>query len=534
MSKIINFFKSISVNYRFAFLTGVLVGTSYIPFPPWALLFCYLPLWLALYEMPSLKKVFSQAWVAQFVTSLIGFFWISYLANAYGKLPWLVAIFTTILFASFAHLYIPFAAMFAWWMSKRLKFSKPQSLFLQALALMIFERYWPSIFPWHLGYPLLWSRVPIFQLADLIGFEGLSSLVLFLQAMVGFLFLQKSKDVKWGGFVGLAILLLLLNFWGVNKGKYWQNAVKSSDLVLDVGVVQANIGNMDDQYAKYGSALGIRTLQSYVDGTNRLLKSQNKLDLLIWPESALPFNLDETFLHGANQSILLSEIRRWNLNLFTGAYSQSQTQLSPQGGPLFFNAAFLLSPDGRKLGQYEKTILLVFGEYLPFGANYPVLYKLFPYTGHFGRGPGPIAINFHHPQRELQIGPQICYESLFSEFTRGLAEKKVDLIVNITNDSWYGPFSEQFQHLYMTLARAIEVRKPLVRSTNTGISTAILADGTVLEKSPYGAEWTGAFKIPILSDNETTFYVKYGHFDLLLWILLTILAIFALRKTSEN
>lgn len=522
------------MNYRYAILSGIMVGTSYIPFPPWALLFCYLPLWFVIYEAVSIKKVFTQAWATQFITSLIGFFWISYLANAYGKLPWIAAILTTILFASFAHIYVALAALSAWWLSKKFKFSKSQSLFLHALALMVFERYWPSIFPWHLGYPLLWSRMPIFHLADLIGFDGLSSLILFLQAVVGFLFLNKSRDLKWGGLAGLAIFILLLNFWGLNKGKYWQSMVKNSDLILDVGIVQANIGNMDDQYFKYGSSLGIRTLQSYVEGTNRLLRKQNKFDLMIWPESALPFNLDDGFLRGSNQTALLNEVRHWNLNLFTGAYSQSQTQNSPQGGPLFFNAAFLLGPDGRRLGQYEKSILLVFGEYLPFGSSFPFLFKLFPFTGQFGQGPGPSAIHFHHPMRELQIGPQICYESLFPNFTRGLAEKKVDLIVNITNDSWYGPFSEQFQHLYMTLARAIEIRKPLVRSTNTGISTAILADGTILEKSPYGAEWEGAFKVPILSDHEATFYVKYGHFDLLLWILLTILCIFALRSKREN
>lgn len=533
MSKIKKIFKSISVNYRFALLTGVLIGTSYIPFPPWALLFCYLPLWFAVYEMPSMKKVFAQAWVAQFLTSIIGFFWISYLANAYGKLPWAAAIFATILFASFAHLYVPIAALAAWWATKKLKLSKPQSFFVHAMALVFLERYWPGIFPWHLGYPLLWSSLPVFHLADLIGFEGLSALILFLQAILGALYLQKSKDVKWGGVAGVAILILLLNFWGLHKGKYWQQKVKNSDLVLDVGIVQANIGNIDEQYQKYGSAFATRTLQSYIEETNKLLKKQGHFDLLVWPESAMPFNLDDAFLNQNNARFLLSEVQRWNLKLFTGAYSQSTTQISPQGGPLFFNSTFLLGPDGKRLGQYEKTILLVFGEYLPMGAQYPVLYKLFPYTGHFGRGPGPSAINFLHPQRELQIGPQICYESLFPEFTRGLAAKKVDLIINVTNDSWYGPFSEQFQHLYMTLARAIEVRKPLVRSTNTGISTVILADGTILEKSPYGSPWSGAFKVPVLSDTETTFYVKYGHFDLLLWILLTILSVFALKARAD-
>jgi apolipoprotein N-acyltransferase len=87
-----------------------------------------------------------------------------------------------------------------------------------------------------------------------------------------------------------------------------------------------------------------------------------------------------------------------------------------------------------------------------------------------------------------------------------LANQDAQLIVNLTNDSWYGTWQEPYQHLYMTLARAIEFRRPLIRATNTGISTVVLASGEVLEKSPMAREWTYIYDIPYRSRPGKTFY----------------------------
>ncbi|MNK90234.1 Apolipoprotein N-acyltransferase [compost metagenome] len=92
--------------------------------------------------------------------------------------------------------------------------------------------------------------------------------------------------------------------------------------------------------------------------------------------------------------------------------------------------------------------------------------------------------------------------------------------MNVTNDSWFGFPFEPNQHLYMTFARAIEVRRPLVRSTNTGISTAILANGDVLQKSPLYKEWSGEFVLKYRKNAPQTFFTEVGHRD---WLLLLII-----------
>jgi apolipoprotein N-acyltransferase len=108
------------------------------------------------------------------------------------------------------------------------------------------------------------------------------------------------------------------------------------------------------------------------------------------------------------------------------------------------------------------------------------------------------------------VGAQICYESLNPYFSNKLNQLGADFIVNVTNDSWFGPHSEPYQHLYMTLARAIETRLPLIRSTNTGISTAIDNLGTIYQLSPIGQEWHDRFEIKNYSIDKQTFYSRYG------------------------
>ncbi len=123
-----------------------------------------------------------------------------------------------------------------------------------------------------------------------------------------------------------------------------------------------------------------------------------------------------------------------------------------------------------------------------------------------------------------KMGAQICYESLFPRFTRSLSELGAQFIVNVTNDSWYGAWQEPYQHMYMTLARGVEFRRPVLRVTNTGISTVSLASGEILERSPIYQAWAGLYEVPYLKKPPATFYQNW--FDLvpsLLWGALVLL-----------
>jgi apolipoprotein N-acyltransferase len=95
---------------------------------------------------------------------------------------------------------------------------------------------------------------------------------------------------------------------------------------------------------------------------------------------------------------------------------------------------------------------------------------------------------------------------LFPDFSVSLADLGAQFIVNVTNDSWYGTWQEPYQHMIMTLARAVEIRRPLVRVTNTGISTVVLASGEILQQSPMQEAWSGLYEVPYLKEPKATYY----------------------------
>ena len=175
-----------------------------------------------------------------------------------------------------------------------------------------------------------------------------------------------------------------------------------------------------------------------------------------------------------------------------------------QGRTSFFNSAFLLSPDGIVAGRYDKVHLVPYGEYVPFRNLIPLVGKLVEGIGDFHQGKGyyPLTMNNN------KIGVVICYEAIFPESTRILKKMGAQLIVNITNDAWFGFSSAPYQHLSMTVFRAVENRLYLVRAANTGISAIVDPTGKILEQT--GLFVKSALKGKVRFIDNGTCYVAYG------------------------
>ena len=176
--------------------------------------------------------------------------------------------------------------------------------------------------------------------------------------------------------------------------------------------------------------------------------------------------------------------------------------------------------------------MVAFGEYIPGEQWFPVIRKWLPSTGHFARGKGAtelLSLN------DYKIGGQICYESLFPKFSRDLANLGAQFVVNVTNDSWYGNWQEPYQHFYMTMARGVEFRRPVLRVTNTGISSVSLASGDILEQSPIHQQWAGLYEVAYLKNPPSTFYQRwFWLMPCLLWSGLVVLLVlgFIQRKRT--
>ncbi len=495
--------------YLLAILSGLLVGTSYIPFPPWAVFFCFVPLWLTWLEEKSVVRIFWTGWTTQFVLTLIGFNWVTYTVHEFGHLPWWAAGITLLLFSSFANLHVPLAGITWHYCARKLNFTSTARIWTLPLFMSVGERIFPMIFDWHFGYTWLWAGFPAFHLADIVGFVGLSNIGIFINALVLMAWLRFRSRQSWIPYVATAaVVFLLLNGAGWLHGRSWAN--ENYDSKLRLLVVQANVGNQEKIASEVGGSYRDEIINRYFRLTQQGLSQFGGADYVVWPETAFPEVMPDPELSFGFAAKLRELIKTLGTGLMTGGYSVQQKT------DLYTNSFFILNKEGRwSDSPYHKTMLLAFGEYIPGGDWFPIFYDWLPYTGHFGRGPGPSVLN----AEGLRVGAQICYEGLFDWFTRKLGQKDAQIIVNVTNDSWYGTWQQPFQHLYMTLARGIEVRRPLVRSTNTGISSVVLASGEILEPSPLHKEWFHLYEIPYMSNPKSTIFMSWGY-----WLIPTLLA----------
>ncbi len=140
-----------------------------------------------------------------------------------------------------------------------------------------------------------------------------------------------------------------------------------------------------------------------------------------------------------------------------------------------FNTAIMLDEHGRVVGTYDKVYLLAFGEYMPFGDTFPELYDAFPNAGRFTPGDEVRVFEW----RGHRVGVMVCYEDILATFTNRLARERPNIIINVTNDAWFGRTSEPHLHLALAVFRAVENRLVLVRSTNTGVSALIEPTGRI-------------------------------------------------------
>ena len=509
-----------------------MIGTSYIPFPPWALLFCLTPLFIFWFRETSIKRAFIGGWLTQFILNLIGFHWIAYTSVEFGHFPMIFGIAVLLFFAAFAHLHYPIAGLIFRYVNNRFRLSRIPSVFISVSVFAICDRFSPMIFPWHMGYPWLWAKLPGAQFADVIGFDGLYYCTILINALFAWAVVEglsyRKFERKPSLIAGSALaLFVILNLLGLGRTNQW----KQTDSTANFLAVQGNIGNFEKLQAELQRNFGTPIIDTFLRLSRKGLAENPATQIMLWPETAFPDLLDPQYYGTPLAYRTRMFAKEVHIPLLTGGYSRTA------GSNAVYNGLFSLDVNGEQNEPpYRKSILLVFGETFPFSEYYDYVEKFFPNQGSFGRGKGPRVLHVGMPgvQKPVVIGPQICYEGLYPWLSASLAKQGAQIFVNVTNDSWFGKDFEPYQHLYMTLARGIEFRRPLVRSTNTGITTAILADGEVLQRSPIGHEWAGAFKIPYLQNPPHTFYEKFGFAWTWVLALMTLLLVVCGRTGSES
>jgi len=191
----------------------------------------------------------------------------------------------------------------------------------------------------------------------------------------------------------------------------------------------------------------------------------------------------------------------------------------------YYNSAYLIAPDGAVHGRYDKVHLVPFGEYVPLKRWLPFLGKLVAQVGDFTRGRIGATVSV----KEAPMGVLICYESIFPYISRAAVLNGAELLVNITNDAWYGRSSAPYQHFSLAVFRAVENRRGLVRAANTGISGFIDPVGRVLTATELFEDDTAVRPLPLI--RQTTIYSRHG--DLFAKACLLIAALFTMAAAVK-
>ena len=184
-----------------------------------------------------------------------------------------------------------------------------------------------------------------------------------------------------------------------------------------------------------------------------------------------------------------------------------------------YNTAVFINDDNSISETYHKRVLIPFGEGLPFGPFNEALSGLVQNISFFAEGEKFTFFNYDDQTSFISL---ICYEILFPEYLRSYLNSSSDrpsFMINITNDSWYGPYSEQEQHLFLAKWRSVEFNLPMLRSTNTGISTYILGNGTEVTRLGNFKQGNLDFKLKISKSAETIFQ-SLGILSLLILVLI--------------
>ena len=258
-------------------------------------------------------------------------------------------------------------------------------------------------------------------------------------------------------------------------------------------------------------------------------------ELIVWSEAAFTKgyimpeerNLRERLVPRIHTPMLVGALTRRVTEVC--AYEDGEVECQPARRT--YNSAFILDEEGNVEGTYDKTFLLAFGEYIPFGDLFPQLYEASPNSGRMNSGARIDPLPFPFAGRDWNLSILICYEDILPGFTRDLVRHgSSDLLVNMTNDAWFGDSNEPWIHMDLAKFRAVEHRRYLIRATNTGVSAVIDPVGRLVAHSAVFEQDNINTTVRLLRGG-TTVYAFVG--DVLGYLALALLA-FGLWRTRKT
>lgn len=497
---------------RLAIASGILVALSF-PNPGFSFLawVALIPLLMAL-EGATPLTAFRVGFTCGFSAYALILYWINIVITRYGHLPWAVSIPLYLLLSAWLALFYALAALAAR-QGEGAGFKSAFTLPVAWVAGDLLRSFLLTGFPWAMLGHSQYRILPLIQIADISGVYGITLLIV-LANVVFYRVLRAS----WGKAAPYPVKSALVLFLGLISTLYYGfdrlNVAGTGDgRPLRVALIQGNI----PQDVKWSPAFRDSTLAAYERLTREA--AREPLDLVVWPESAVPFFLQDQPREAARIRQLAREL---NSHLLLG----SPAHETRNGNLTFLNSAYVISPGGETIARGDKLHLVPFGEYVPLGRLLPFVDKMVVGIGDFAAGDEAAPL----PVGSTRAGLLVCYEAIFPELARQYVRNGARILVNITNDAWFGSSSAPYQHLAIAAFRAVETRTPLVRAANTGFTAIVDRNGHIRTLTPLFREAFIAGEIT--PGRDDSLYVRMG--DALAWACLLLAAAVALLSWKRT
>lgn len=486
--------------------------------------------WIAVYgwcwiaEQESKNSIVRSFYLASVICHFVGFYWLPHTLEYFGGFPlWLAGVLFVLFclssslqfaFCGYLYRYLAQTTLQKWCLA--LPFAWLASEFLV-----------PRLFPWSLAH----SQLPLRSfsgLAEYVGVYPLSALMLYWGQ--GGMRVLRGRHQRLGK---TAFCVWLLSFLLVVFG--WRRSAEVEHMLaglshIRLGLIQGNLEAKQRGDQRYFDV----NINRYAELSKKAQRDQAAI--LIWPEAVYPRPVPVELPNITHTAYDLYPGRTVPIIYGTLAYEKIGPRLEGQEPSEddinFYNSAFAVDLLGKVVGHYHKKVLMPFGEYVPMSSIFPKLKELLPQTGDFaagtltdplrletaGRSGQGMATEEQTPAQKVigLFSLLICYEDLVPRLSRESVLRGGTVLVNLTNDAWYGDTHAPFQHHLLASWRAIETRRYLVRSTNTGFTGIVNPVGETIAQLPIFEE--GYLVTEVGLNNAKTSYVQYG--DLCSWLLL--------------
>lgn len=503
-----------------AFVAGALCHLSFAPYEFQIIA----PLTIALLyaQFTFVKPLTNKAHVYLGLAYGFGLFitglrWVHVSLDTFGGLPLVVTIALMVLLSLYLALF-PALAAYAF---ARLKNHTPSFNALLFSVLWCLSEYLRGElltgFPWlWLGYSQTVGLIS--QAASIVGVLGLSFIILLLASLS----INLLKSCR------ISIVLLAITI-GISAWLSTINSISTNGKTTDLALIQGNI----EQSAKWKQEAMWPTISRYME----LTRQNFDADLIIWPEAAMPAVEAwlEDYLHSVDKEAL-----RQNSAIITGIISRTTSIESEQVSQNYYNALITLGQHDEveqrearytenHSNRYYKHQLLPIGEFVPFAQLLRPLAPLFnlPMSS-FVRGD---AVQANLSAKGIKLTAAICYEIAFSQLVRQNLTPDTDMILTVSNDAWFGRSIGPHQHMQLAQMRAIELGRPVIRVTNTGITAIVNPQGIITDRLNQFEE--GVLRANVKSYHGETYYYRYGNAPIL-WFSTFFFALALFLKRQSN